>query len=54
VIIQVKEIAFIYYQVTDIARARRFYEELLGLTVGVEYEVAPALVGIASNAAMTR
>jgi predicted enzyme related to lactoylglutathione lyase len=38
--IQVKEIAFIYYQVTDIARARRFYEELLGLTVGVEYEGA--------------
>jgi hypothetical protein len=41
VIIQVKEIAFIYYQVTDIARARRFYEELLRLTVGVEYEGAP-------------
>jgi len=39
--IQVKEIAFIYYQVTDIAGARRFCEELLGLTVGVEYEGAP-------------
>jgi predicted enzyme related to lactoylglutathione lyase len=39
--IQVKEIAFIYYRVTDIVRARRFYEEFLGLTVGVEYEGAP-------------
>ncbi|HEV3147710.1 MAG TPA: VOC family protein [Chthoniobacterales bacterium] len=39
--IQVKEIAFVYYQVTDIARAREFYEHLLGLTVGVEYEGAP-------------
>jgi predicted enzyme related to lactoylglutathione lyase len=39
--IQVKEIAFIYHQVTDIARARRFYEQLLGLTVGVEYQGAP-------------
>lgn len=39
--IQVKEIAFVYHRVTDIARARRFYEELLGLTVGIEYEGAP-------------
>jgi len=39
--IEVKEIAFIYYQVTDIAHARRFYEELLGLTARVEYEGAP-------------
>jgi predicted enzyme related to lactoylglutathione lyase len=39
--IEVKEIAFVYYSVTDIARARRFYEELLGLTVGIEYEGAP-------------
>ena len=39
--IQVKEIAFIYHQVTDIARARRFYEQLLGLKVGLEYEGKP-------------
>ena len=39
--IQVKEIAFVYNQVTDIVRARRFYEEFLGLIVGVEYEGAP-------------
>jgi predicted enzyme related to lactoylglutathione lyase len=39
--IEVKEIAFVYRQVTDIARARSFYEGLLGLTVGVEYEGAP-------------
>ena len=39
--IQVKEIAFVYNQVTDIVRARRFYEEFLGLIAGVEYEGAP-------------
>ena len=40
--IEVKEIAFIYHQVADIARAREFYEQLLGLKVGIEYEGAPA------------
>jgi predicted enzyme related to lactoylglutathione lyase len=39
--IQVKQVAFIYHQVTDIVRAREFYEQLLGLKVGVEYEGAP-------------
>lgn len=39
--VQVKRIAFVYHHVTDIARARRFYEELLGLTVSLEYEGAP-------------
>ncbi len=39
--IRVKEIAFIYHRVTDIACARRFYEQLLGLIVGLEYEGAP-------------
>jgi len=38
---QVKEIAFIYHCVTDVARARRFYEQFLGLKVGLEYEGAP-------------
>jgi predicted enzyme related to lactoylglutathione lyase len=36
--IRVKEIAFTGYPVTDIARARRFYEELIGLTPGVQFE----------------
>ena len=39
--IQVKEIAFIYHCVTDVARARRFYEQFLGLKVGLEYQGAP-------------
>ena len=39
--IRVREIAFIYNQVTDIVRAREFYERLLGLKVAVEYEGAP-------------
>jgi predicted enzyme related to lactoylglutathione lyase len=39
--IQVKEIAFIYHPVTDIVRAREFYEKVLGLKVGLEYEGAP-------------
>ena len=39
--IEIKEIAFVYHQVTDIARAREFYEQVLGLKVGVEYEGAP-------------
>jgi len=39
--IKVKELAFIFYPVTDIARARRFYEGLLGLKAAVEGEFAP-------------
>ena len=39
--IQVKGIAFVYHQVTDIAQAREFYERLLGLKAGIEYEGAP-------------
>ena len=58
----IKEVAFIVYPVTDIARSRRFYEETLGLKVDlaheiegspgtwwVEYDVAGVAVGI-SNA----
>lgn len=36
--ITVKEIAFTGYPVTDIARARAFYEGLLRLTPGVQFE----------------
>jgi catechol 2,3-dioxygenase-like lactoylglutathione lyase family enzyme len=39
--IQVKEVAFIYHPVADVARARAFYEKLLGLKVGLEGEFAP-------------
>ncbi len=39
--IQVKEIAFVFHPVTDIARARKFYEELLGLKVGLQIEFGP-------------
>jgi predicted enzyme related to lactoylglutathione lyase len=31
----INKVAFTMYPVTDVARARRFYEETLGLTVGV-------------------
>ena len=39
--IQVKEIAFVFHPVTDIPRARKFYEGLLGLKPGVQGEFAP-------------
>ena len=39
--IQVKEIAFVFHAVTDIVRARKFYEELLGLKVGLQIEFGP-------------
>ena len=31
--IQVKEVAFVFHPVTDILRARKFYEEFLGLKI---------------------
>jgi predicted enzyme related to lactoylglutathione lyase len=39
--IQIKELAFVYYPVTDVARARLFYEGLLGLKVGFQIELSP-------------
>ncbi len=39
--IQVKELAFVYYPVTDVARARKFYEGLLGLKTGIQIEFGP-------------
>ncbi len=39
--IQVKEIAFVFHAVTDIPRARDFYEKLLGLKAGVQLEFSP-------------
>lgn len=34
----IKSIAFFVYCVKDMARARKFYEETLGLTTGLNYE----------------
>jgi predicted enzyme related to lactoylglutathione lyase len=39
--IKIKEIAFVFYPVTDVARARKFYEGLLGLKVGMQIEFGP-------------
>ena len=39
--IKVKEVAFVFHPVTDVARARKFYEEFLDLKVGVQVEIAP-------------
>jgi predicted enzyme related to lactoylglutathione lyase len=39
--IKVKEVAFVFHPVTDIARARKFYEEILGLKIGVQVEITP-------------
>jgi predicted enzyme related to lactoylglutathione lyase len=39
--LQVKELAFVFYPVTDVARARKFYEGLLGLKTGLQVEFAP-------------
>ncbi|RFC47997.1 MAG: hypothetical protein DUW69_001301 [Verrucomicrobia bacterium] len=39
--IQVKELAFVLHPVTDVPRARKFYEDLLDLKVGMQIEFAP-------------
>ncbi len=36
--IQVKEFAFVFYPITDVARARKFYEGLLGLKPGMQFD----------------
>jgi len=41
--IQVKELAFVFHAVTDVPRARQFYEGLLGLKVGKQVEFGPGL-----------
>jgi len=56
---QVTEIAFSVYPVTDIKRARAFYEGTLGLTPGlayegdgigwIEYEIGPGVVAIGAG-----
>src|SRR5882757_7399645 len=54
--IRYKEIAFIAYPVTDVARARKFYEGVLGLQPNapvksdsqawIEYDIGPGTLGI--------
>lgn len=39
--IQVKELAFVFHPITDVARARKFYEGFLGLKPGVQVEFGP-------------
>ncbi|MFY9922956.1 MAG: VOC family protein [Opitutaceae bacterium] len=41
--VKIKEIAFVLHPVADIARARAFYETLLGLRVGREIQFSPGL-----------
>jgi predicted enzyme related to lactoylglutathione lyase len=57
--IRYKEIAFTAYPVTDMARARKFYEGVLGLKPNapvqsadvhwIEYDVGPGTLGIGSS-----
>ena len=56
--ISYKEIAFIAYPVTDMARARKFYEGVLGLKPNapvkenvpwIEYDIGPGTLGIGSS-----
>lgn len=57
---KITEFAFIGYPVTDVARARAFYENVLGLTCttarqqtsSFEYEVGPHTLMIASHPTM--
>ena len=41
--IKIKEIAFVFHPVADIARARQFYQDLLGLKIGLEMEIQPGI-----------
>ncbi|HUR45035.1 MAG TPA: VOC family protein [Candidatus Saccharimonadales bacterium] len=56
--IRYKEIAFVAYPVTDMRRARKFYEEILGLKPNaepkpdshwIEYDIGPGTLGIGSS-----
>ncbi|HTQ31020.1 MAG TPA: VOC family protein [Opitutaceae bacterium] len=39
--IAIKELAFVFHPVTDVARARKFYEGFLGLKTGLQIEFQP-------------
>lgn len=56
--IRYREIAFVAYPVTDMARARKFYEDVLGLKPNrpisekvpwIEYDIGPGTLGIGSS-----
>lgn len=57
--IRCKEIAFVAYPVTDVARARKFYEDVLGLKPNaplksptqqwIEYDIGTGTLGIGSS-----
>lgn len=59
--ITIKDIAFTAYPVTDVARARAFYEGVLGLKTGstfqhennhwIEYDLGPATLAISNMSA---
>jgi predicted enzyme related to lactoylglutathione lyase len=56
----IKDLAFVVYPVTDIARSRAFYEQTLGLKVAetfgdawIEYEVGAACFAITNNFGFT-
>ncbi len=60
--IQVKEIAFVSYSITDVSKAKHFYEDILGLKttsvfgddttemVFIEYEIGPHTLAIGKGA----
>jgi predicted enzyme related to lactoylglutathione lyase len=39
--VRITRVAFVYHRVTDIVRARDFYERVLGMKVALDYEGAP-------------
>ena len=39
--VRIKEVAYVYHPVTDVGRARAFYEKLLDLKIGLEMEIGP-------------
>jgi predicted enzyme related to lactoylglutathione lyase len=41
--LKIKELAFVLHKVSDIARARDFYGNTLGLKLGIDKEFAPGL-----------
>jgi predicted enzyme related to lactoylglutathione lyase len=41
--IKIKEVAFVFHAVTDIPRARNFYEKILGLKTGMDIEFQPGM-----------
>lgn len=59
---KVKEIAFVCYPITDVEKAKKFYEEILGLKPAtkwesetfafIEYEIGPHVLAIGKGSTM--